>query len=383
TLCKSELISLTSYIRCHVATKRLYDLSRLSKRCHVATKHLYDLSRLYRLLAMKVYGFAVLSRTLAFGGAISTFLIQRTFADSFLKPRSGAAAVLLGNNVYVYGGTSTIYHVLENDNFLNLTFSLSAIQTAYPEISQILPSNNSGTQNAPPGYGYVSGVGGPNLQSVCLFGNCNNLSTLDMWCYDTVARKWLHPQFSTLPIVWSNQPVESFRGFFRPQDGQMFLYDGYAQLARYLPTNGSQPWGPWGQVNGASGLVLPIVTRHTFTLTPGGLAVLLGGLQPDYQTLSFQTLYIFDTNALTWSLENATGQIPSSRYAHSTIATPDNRLVVFGGISINQTYEVNQELVAILNCTNWSWAVFMEELGVDATLAAPDGYTLFDHSLVS
>lgn len=124
-----------------------------------------------------------------------------------------------------------------------------------------------------------------------------------MWCYDTVARKWLHPQFSNLSIVWSNQPVESFKGFFRPHDGQMFLYDGYAQLARYLPTNGSQPWGPWGQVNAASGLVLPIVTKHTFTLTSNGLAVLLGGLQPNYQTLSFQTLYIFDTHALTWSLK--------------------------------------------------------------------------------
>lgn len=65
---------------------------------------------------------------------------------------------------------------------------------------------------------------------------------------------------------------------------------------------------------------------------------------------------------------------------------PDNRLVVFGGISLNQNQtfdEINVELVAILNCTNWSWAVFLEKTGVDTTLTAPNGYALFDHSLVS
>ncbi|GBC04388.1 hypothetical protein RclHR1_05660003 [Rhizophagus clarus] len=66
-------------------------------------------------------------------------------------------------------------------------------------------------------------------------------------------------------------------------------------------------------------------------LNNDGRIVYIGGRLISGDLLRMSDIYIYNTNLDQWEYQNAGGNVPGPRESHSSVITPDNRIIVYGG----------------------------------------------------
>ncbi|POG78882.1 hypothetical protein GLOIN_2v1532937 [Rhizophagus irregularis DAOM 181602=DAOM 197198] len=69
---------------------------------------------------------------------------------------------------------------------------------------------------------------------------------------------------------------------------------------------------------------------YTATLLSNGIIVFIGGIETN--DVDINQLALYDTKVNKWSLMTARGVTLENRNSHSAVLTPDERIIIFGGL---------------------------------------------------
>ncbi|KAI1316018.1 hypothetical protein EDD11_010543 [Mortierella claussenii] len=319
-------------------------------------------------------------------------LFSTSTIDAIVIPpaRWGHVSVLCGNQLFVHGGHTGVNPLtapIGSD-----LYSLD-ISTAFNSFS--VPW----TQLTPGPYAAFHTVGlmGPGNSVLAVYGGntsfsggsgTTNSNSLNL--YNTVAGTW--------PASMLQDPPrrEQQASASRLSDGTLFVYGGLVlssdlmteaastelwTLGGYMSSNGnnngssnsngtetnststgtisSSPLAPvptgisagtagWQKMTGTNG---PMTDRSFHTLTivrSNGLLVAIGGVSGG-ALVSMEDIWVYDTNAGTWSMQTAKGASPSPRRNHVAAATSTGQIYIHGGTDLGGTTFFSD--VAILGLT--------------------------------
>ncbi|KAG2175049.1 hypothetical protein INT43_006111 [Umbelopsis isabellina] len=259
------------------------------------------------------------------------------------SPRWGQAASIVNNRFCFQGGKTGSLGVNEttaiNTNDLLLLNSIHTITT----------------QSAPWALGPADGPttcyhsaipGGENNHHLIIYGGQtaggseNDSSTSTLYYYDSVSESWTKPNIDSPPRRIEHTMVANLN------TGIGYLFGGYPLTNELwsFDTNAMT----WQQFSNQTFTPSPRY-HHTATLLADGRMILIGGFDGN-KTINMNDTYVFDTNALEWSLLNATGKIPTSRRDHAATLLPDGQSILIHG-GTDKNYGVFMSDIAVLNCT--------------------------------
>ncbi|KAJ2961750.1 hypothetical protein NQZ79_g3083 [Umbelopsis isabellina] len=260
------------------------------------------------------------------------------------SPRWGQAASIVNNRFCFSGGKTGSSGVNEttatNTNDLLLLNSIHTITT----------------QSAPWALGPADGPttcyhsaipGGENNHQLIIYGGQtaggseNDSSTSTLYYYDTVSESWSKPNIDSPPRRIEHTMVANlntgigylFGGY--PLTNELWSFDTSAMTWRQFPNQTFTPSPRY---------------HHTATLLADGRMILIGGFDGN-NTVNMNDTYVFDTNALEWSLINATGKTPTSRRDHAATILPDGQSILIHG-GTDKMYGAFMSDIAVLNCTS-------------------------------
>lgn len=279
-------------------------------------------------------------------------LLGAISANGFsLLPRWGHTAVLIGNELYIYGGKSgpqgTI-QTADNTNdllILNINQGFSASNPPFSQGYEIAQGPKIAWHSA--------NIGGPNNTQMFVFGGDSTGASTDtssMWLYDTKAFSWSNP---TSMAGEPSRRLEQ-KAVTRTSDGMTWIFGGVADSTAVpapefndifqLNTAGSS----WATVAANDPNAPSPRYHHTATLVNGKIYV-IGGYAASIGMVNMQDIYIFDTTAGTWSHQTAGGTAPSQRRDHVAVGTNDGKIIVHGGVDVGFTNFYDD--VAVLDTT--------------------------------
>lgn len=178
-------------------------------------------------------------------------------------------------------------------------------------------------------------------------GSDKDTSTSTLYYYNTLTESWFKPNIESPPRRIEHSMATRldtgvaylFGGF--PLTNELWSLDTVGMTWQLFP---NQTYTPSPRYH------------HSSTLLTDGRMVVIGGFDGN-NTVNMTNIYIFDTNALEWSIIMATGTPPASRRDHAATVLPDgNSVFIHGGT--DKTYGTFMADIAILNCTgqtscNW------------------------------
>ncbi|KAF9579207.1 hypothetical protein BGW38_004622 [Lunasporangiospora selenospora] len=98
----------------------------------------------------------------------------------------------------------------------------------------------------------------------------------------------------------------------------------------------------------------PALARHTLTLTPGGQAIILGGINSQKVLANLSTAYVLDTQASSprWEAVPLKGQAPEPRMAFSTVMVNSTTMLLYGGTT---DFKSSNWVTFYLDIPTWTW----------------------------
>eukprot|EP00249_Psilotum_nudum_P009770 c22143_g1_i1 orf=277-1248(+) len=94
---------------------------------------------------------------------------------------------------------------------------------------------------------------------------------------------------------------------------------------------------------------------HSMVVLDSYRVLVFGGgcSSPSFGPLQFNDLFLLDLKESKWSAVQSKGVPPSARTGHSALLLGDNRVIVFGGLSMLEGYKND---VWILDTKEWEWS---------------------------
>lgn len=269
--------------------------------------------------------------------------------------------ILRSYNILRLRSSNQILHILSCNRFCfhgGKTGSSGVNETTAINTNDLLLLNSIHTittQSAPwalgpadgPATCYHSAIpGGENNHQLIVYGGQssggseNDSSTSTLYFYDSVSESWSKPDIDSPPRRIEHTMVANLN------TGIAYLFGGYPLTNELWSFDTSAL--TWQQFPNQTFTPSPRY-HHTSTLLADGRMILIGGFDGN-KTVNMNDTYVFDTNALEWSLMNATGKIPTSRRDHAATILPDGQSILIHG-GTDKNYGAYMSDIAVLNCT--------------------------------
>ncbi|KAL1915881.1 uncharacterized protein VTP21DRAFT_6269 [Calcarisporiella thermophila] len=272
------------------------------------------------------------------------FLSALTLANALTAtPRRGHGAALMDNKLYFYGGKL----VEDNNSRINELLALDLSNTISLQSSD-LPYENLTISDGPrvvyPGFA----IGGAQNKALYLYGGVQDEQTNRLHTYDTAAKQWFTPSIS-LP----QPPRQGHNLVTRLTDGKLFMWGGENAQSPETPVSGNVlALDTSGKNNGfveitAQGTAPSARYHHTLTMV-GEKIYILGGRDAQGM-VGMDQVAVYDTQTNSWTLLTAGGDVPAPRRQHTTVATKDGKLILFGGT--DSDYNTSMGDIAVLDTT--------------------------------
>ncbi|CAG8644141.1 12805_t:CDS:2 [Funneliformis mosseae] len=257
--------------------------------------------------------------------------------------RWGHAAVLINNSLYVYGGnivSNPTVEVLE-DVSVNTNVLMSLDITSQFDIKNppwvLLSSGELSLAS------HTCNIGGNQNELLFLFGGePKEQATNTLYVYNTKEKKWVT---TSTPIENSPPRIIDHTMVTRLNDSISYLWGGtpigdqqrvtaLGDLYK-LNTIGTISWE---NLPDASQIAVGRF-QHSATLLNDGKMYIIGGslsgVTGGEQSIlaSITEIPVYDTNAATWTVQNAAGIPPNPRKLHRAVGTADGRIIIYGGVT--------------------------------------------------
>ncbi|CAG8808506.1 33859_t:CDS:2, partial [Racocetra persica] len=161
---------------------------------------------------------------------------------------------------------------------------------------------------------------------------------LNIFIYRPTTQSW------SIPYIRGGPPIRRrSTSTVITQDGKIYIFGGRAEIDTGSPAlihfNDIYLYDTitprWTKINASNA---PSVRSHsTAMLLPNGRILYIGGVSysqsGDTNLIDMNNIAVFDTNSLTWSSKQATGIPIQARVGHTATLTPDNKIIIIGGLA--------------------------------------------------
>ncbi|KAL0579047.1 hypothetical protein V5O48_002940 [Marasmius crinis-equi] len=294
-------------------------------------------------------------------------------------PRWGQAVALVNDALFVHGGfydPSNSYSYTAApiiDDLLYLPLS-SPFDLSSPPWVLVSSSSNSSTKPGPAlAWHTLSPV---NTTEILLFGGLPAVSSPTVltlradsaWLLNIFNR--LVPSWWQAPMSWAGEPIRRIHhtATSTPK-GLVIIVGGERADGSKLTFSDHYIF----DIDRSSFILLPTsnaplgITGHAAILLPDGRLLVFGGFDSSSGALvPFSTIWVLDTNTLTWSvLAIATGTLPNPRRAFAAVLIAGGKIVIHGGsdATFQTTYSDGWILDTSQNPATWVEVSSLTELG--------------------
>ncbi|KAL1916685.1 uncharacterized protein VTP21DRAFT_5389 [Calcarisporiella thermophila] len=269
-----------------------------------------------------------------------------TSATLALTPqkRWGHGAALVDNKLYLYGGM-TVEATKQSTNellVLDMTQSFALGGSDYNFASE--PSS-TGPAVAFPGFS----VGGPGNKHLYLYGG-NISEPSPFYYYNTVSGTWNHPEGAVLPDPRRRQGRNMVSHL---SDGKLYVWAGEDPNTENPVTN--ELWlldttqSPGTNFVRATASGAPNARVHHGLVMVGDNIYVIGGAAGKEALVEMSRIDCYNVRTSSWTTLTAGGALPAPRQGHSTVATHDGKIILFGGS--NADYSTYYSDIAVLDTT--------------------------------
>ncbi|CAB5112211.1 galactose oxidase [Rhizophagus irregularis] len=293
-------------------------------------------------------------------------LLVQSVNAALPDPRWGHAAVLLRNNLYIYGGKVG----LTREADLNDT-SQNSNQLLMLNVSDSFSVSDPGwmTRFVGPNVAYHTlSIGGSQNELLVLYGGeyanstdeqilenplfyYNTLNSSSVW--DNAGLSLGTPRMSHTAVTKLDKSINYFFGGIpnvsnslissQVQFQDLFKLDTKNNLWSLQATDPNTPSGRF---------------HHTATILSDGKMYVIGGYSKD-ELVDMSQIYVYDTINAKWDVQTAGGKLPTARRAHVAVGTHDGKVIIHGGVNIN--YNVLYGDVAVLDTTQSQFVWSLKE----------------------
>ncbi|RIB28686.1 hypothetical protein C2G38_2157288 [Gigaspora rosea] len=271
-------------------------------------------------------------------------------------PRTGQASVLVGSNLYFFGGTRNAKY---NDQVLYLNLS-SSFNTLSPPWSQITTSPIPTPLDSP--FPCLSTDG----STIYLVGGMSqdhsNSSILMLpssytYAFNTNSLQWATPNISNFNIAFLGR--EEINGV-ADSNGKCYFFGGY--LTNITTTS---PTVAYNDTNIFDTKAMRWLTLTTLSNTPSSrifcgvvlknnFIYYIGGVD-NRNEIDMKTIPSFDTVDLKWLYMSASGDSVGTRYGHSAVLTQDGLILIYGGLGRSSSQALPDMATLDVSVTPYVW----------------------------
>ncbi|CAB5368688.1 unnamed protein product [Rhizophagus irregularis] len=214
--------------------------------------------------------------------------------------------------------------------------------------TQELLWHNLSNINTVPSHDFaVSVKGGPKNNTLFLYGATKGYE-LATYMFTPQSNIWGVP----ITLFSTNHFTRQYSTSTIDYNGKMYLWGGQPSILFsneiYILDTINLIWGSGNLV----GAPAPRVDCRTVFL-PNNKIVYIGGSNSSNYNFQLDQVYLYDTIQDNWSVQNTSGDIPTTRIGFSSILGLDGqRIIIFGGNKIDST-----DALYVLNTTNFEWYV--------------------------
>jgi len=190
-------------------------------------------------------------------------------------------------------------------------------------------------------------------------GDDNLFDSTVMYSFDIKKKTWTRLMDVDMPFIMGYKQEEPFVG--PDSEGNAYLL--YNDVDTMLTFNTEslkwsehiiQPFVPTG---------MKYYSWYTATLLPDGKIVYIGGKfvnETSVIDVPMNQVYVYDTKTNVWSTETTNGIVPGARNGHSASLTSDGRIIVYGGMGVDN--QMSEPALAVLDTTTSSYTWSLPEV---------------------
>ncbi|KAJ7261735.1 hypothetical protein B0H12DRAFT_334045 [Mycena haematopus] len=176
----------------------------------------------------------------------------------------------------------------------------------------------------------------------------------------------LIPQFTQEVSAWANEPERrEHHAAVSAITGKVYIFGGEAVDGSVAEFTEHYVFDP----NATTFTALPTdnappgLTGHAAIILPNGQILIFGGVSAN-GLLSFDTIYIFDTNTDTWSTQTiVSSTLPGGRRDFAYVLLDDNAILIHGGCDAVFENTYSDGYIYNITTTTWTSVPALEELG--------------------
>jgi len=179
-----------------------------------------------------------------------------------------------------------------------------------------------------------------------------------MYSFDIKKKTWTRLMDMDMPLVMGYKQEEPFVG--PDSEGNAYLlYNSDLMLTFNTESlkwseHIIEPFVPTGMM---------YYSWYTATVLPDGKIVYIGGRFGNDTSIidvPMNQVYVYDTKTNVWSTEPTNGIIPGARNGHSASLTSDGRIIIYGGMNVND--QMADPVLAVLDTTTSSYTWSLPEV---------------------
>ncbi|RGB30095.1 hypothetical protein C1646_765765 [Rhizophagus diaphanus] len=269
-------------------------------------------------------------------------------------------ATLIDNKLYILSGRDFNENPLKEFFYLDVSVPFNTQELSWQDLSNI--------NMIPPHFSAASVKGGPNNNTLFLYGGYNTDQTMSLvYTFDTQSIVWSIPKIAGVNTIrkWSLTGIIN-------NDGKMYLWSGKTNTNTYYYYANEMLILDTINLSWSKGSIINAPTprcNYGSILLPNNKIIYIGG-DNDYTTfyypdtlniaigtaLTLSEIYIYDIINDNWDTKVTSGKIPSNRGGLSAVLGLDGkRIIIFGGYFINPGY--SDTTLYVLDLANYNWYI--------------------------
>ncbi|CAG8675272.1 12854_t:CDS:2, partial [Racocetra persica] len=280
-------------------------------------------------------------------------------------PRHSHSATLIGNKLYILGGSSTTianpnYDIFTPTNdlfYLDVSAAFNKTNIPWTDLFNVVDTPKQDAASV--------STGGPNKDNIFLCGGAfeNNSSGVPLvYTLDSIKNVWNTPTIQEIqpprrrhssPIIDVTGKMYIFGGSYNISTGNSSLtYDNRMDILdtiNLIWSKGSQLQAPTPR------------DRFSATLLPSDIIVYIGGFDVT-GTTTLREIYLYDAKNDAWETMITVRSIPDTLAMHTSVLGLNNdRLIIYGGLHSWQSPQVDHDL-SVLDIRNKPYKWFIPNI---------------------